>query len=232
MDLNFNNVEPETVRVPVSFEDALAKFRSEAGAMGLKVGEVLVNDEVQRVPIKDQKPGKLTGWYALHEVDGMVVGAFGDWREAGSWTRFISKDVQYISMSTQKLINERVEASRLEMEKRREEASTVAQERLEAPQMPEQIILILLLKASRRMAWVRLMDGCKCQYVIWKEKFYRRSRLMPLVLSYFRRAVTRLAFILLARIPIASLYAKATQPALQFMRRRACKFMFALVRRA
>ena len=132
MDLNFNNVEPETVRVPVSFEDALAKFRSEAGAMGLKVGEVLVNDEVQRVPIKDQKPGKLTGWYALHEVDGMVVGAFGDWREAGSWTRFVSKDVQYISMSTQKLINERLEASRLEMEKRREEASTVAQERLES----------------------------------------------------------------------------------------------------
>ena len=132
MDLNFNNVEPETVRVQVSFEDALAKFRSEAGAMGLKVGEVLVNDEVQRVPIKDQKPGKLTGWYALHEVDGMVVGAFGDWREAGSWTRFVSKDVQYISMSTQKLINERVEASRLEMEKRREEASTVAQERLES----------------------------------------------------------------------------------------------------
>ncbi len=64
-------------------ESPFEKFRKVLSEQGFFPDKIIVNGELQRFDTK--KPNDKSGWYVLHETNGHLFGAFGDWRNNESF---------------------------------------------------------------------------------------------------------------------------------------------------
>jgi putative DNA primase/helicase len=88
-----SRLQPEYESPPEQrFSDELANF-------GIVLKDTLRTGEIVRCPMRDQKKGKLNGWYIYFGTDyssGIAGGVYGDWRYAGEshyWSSISDRDM-------------------------------------------------------------------------------------------------------------------------------------------
>lgn len=55
----------------------LLQFSSALAGIGLLVDQVLIDNEIHRVPVQGKKG--LPGWYVAKDINGKLYGSYGDW---------------------------------------------------------------------------------------------------------------------------------------------------------
>lgn len=111
-----------------SFLDAMADMRlSPANSLTLDADGTIV-----RYAIKDDKKGKLNGWFVLYANMGIVAGAFGSWKtgESHSWCSKAKHEISQSEREALRLKYEEVKANRIKEQERIWKAVASKAERL------------------------------------------------------------------------------------------------------
>lgn len=106
-----------------------AEFAEAARAAGLRVDHVTPDGRVHRVPDADDKRGRASGWYVLHDGGDFFAGAFGSWR--GDWQQsWSSVDAGELDEAARaahaRAVDAMKRAAELEREQRQREAAVEA----------------------------------------------------------------------------------------------------------
>lgn len=100
---------------PMSYMQAEERFMALAAEVGLDLRDIHfgVTQDIVRVHTTDDKPGKRSGWYVIHEEQGLLYGALGNWRGDG-YVRFTGRDERNVDADLMRRIELKQEARRRE----------------------------------------------------------------------------------------------------------------------
>lgn len=126
--INLNLAEASVQRHPTQAE-AEARFMAIAAEIGLDTRDIHfgVTADLVRCATLDDKAGKRSGWYVIHEERGLLYGALGNWKTDHTYVKFIGRDERHIDDDTMRRIAEKQETRRREAaEMRRKNAAEAA----------------------------------------------------------------------------------------------------------
>lgn len=114
-DLNRAETANSTPRT-ASFADAERRFMDIASEIGLDLRDIHfgVTQDIVRVATNDDRAGKRSGWYVIHEEQGLLYGALGNWRSDHTYVKFTGRDERSIDSDLMRQIREKQEARRRE----------------------------------------------------------------------------------------------------------------------
>jgi phage/plasmid primase-like uncharacterized protein len=100
---------------PMSYAQAEERFMAAAVEVGLDLRDIHfgVTQDIVRVHTVDDKTGKRSGWYVIHEEQGLLYGALGNWKGDG-YVRFTGRDERTIDADLMRRIELKQEARRRE----------------------------------------------------------------------------------------------------------------------
>lgn len=97
--IDFNLVLAAAPR-SISFDEAERRFMELAASIGIDTRDINSfgpTDDVVRVDTMDDKRGKRSGWYCIHEEAGLLYGVLGNWK-TGEQTKFYGRDERQIDV--------------------------------------------------------------------------------------------------------------------------------------
>jgi len=97
--IDFNLVLAAAPR-SISFDEAERRFMELAASIGIDTRDINSfgpTDDVVRVDTIDDKRGKRSGWYCIHEEAGLLYGVLGNWK-TGEQTKFYGRDERQIDV--------------------------------------------------------------------------------------------------------------------------------------
>jgi phage/plasmid primase-like uncharacterized protein len=119
-DLNLAaTAQPRTV----SFAEAERRFMDLAGSVGIDTRDIQSfgpTDDIVRVATTQDKRGKRSGWYSVHEEAGLLYGIVGNW-QTGEQAKFYGRDERTIDdnlLRTMRLKQEMREREAAELKRR------------------------------------------------------------------------------------------------------------------
>lgn len=127
--INLNLAEATTNRAPTTQAEAESRFLAIAAEIGLDTRDINfgVTADIVRCAALDDKGGKRSGWYVIHEERGLLYGALGNWKTDHTYVKFIGRDERQIDDDTMRRIAEKQETRRREAsEMRRKNAAEAA----------------------------------------------------------------------------------------------------------
>lgn len=80
---------------------------------------------IHRFRVPDDKAGSLNGWYVLH-LDGIAAGAYGSWKDAGTWHQWSSREPANPLEAEQ--VRQRIEQARRQREAEQHQRQQAAAE--------------------------------------------------------------------------------------------------------
>lgn len=125
---NLNLAEASVQRHQTQAE-AEARFMALAAEIGLDTRDIHfgVTADLVRCATLDDKAGKRSGWYVIHEERGLMYGALGNWKTDHTYVKFVGRDERHIDDETMRRIAEKQETRRREAaELRRKNAAEAA----------------------------------------------------------------------------------------------------------
>jgi phage/plasmid primase-like uncharacterized protein len=113
---------------PPSAADAADRFYKQAAEIGLDTRSIEfgVTSDIVRVPTTDDKPGQRSGWYVLHEEQGLFFGAMGNWRQGYEYVKFTGRDAAMVDAELMRRVHEKQEARKREAEEYRRRSAAAA----------------------------------------------------------------------------------------------------------
>lgn len=112
-----------------SQQQAEERFLALAAEVGLDPRDIHfgVTEDIVRCHTMDDKPGKRSGWYVIHEEQGLLYGALGNWK-GDQYVRFTGREATQIADELMRSIEAKQEARRREAaEMRRRNAAEAAE---------------------------------------------------------------------------------------------------------
>lgn len=107
----------------LSFAEAERRFMDLAASVGIDTRDIQSfgpTDDIVRVATTQDKRGKRSGWYSLHEEAGLTYGIVGNW-QTGEQVKFYGRDVSQIDddlLRTMRIKQEAREREAAEMKRR------------------------------------------------------------------------------------------------------------------
>ncbi len=126
---DLNNAETSRTTVAPSFAEAQQRFMALAGEIGLDLRDIHFGhtDDIVRCATTDDRHGKRSGWYVIHEEQGLLYGALGNWKTDNAYVKFTGREASQIDADLMRRVTEKQEARQREAaEMRRQNALEVA----------------------------------------------------------------------------------------------------------
>lgn len=136
------NLAQSSAQQAPSRDEAERRFREAAAAVGVNVSGVQFDDtgdQIQRADTVDEKRGKASGWYVIHEEDGLFSGVVGNWK-TGEQASFWGKDEALVTEEERARQAARRKAAELKLAEERRVATLRARalvENLRTPCPPD-----------------------------------------------------------------------------------------------
>lgn len=115
---------------PVSHAEAERRFMDLAASIGIDTRDVSAfgpTDDIVRVATTQDKRGKRSGWYSLHEEAGVMYGIVGNW-QTGEQAKFFGREERHIDEDLRRTMRIKQDAARREAaEMKRRNAAEAAE---------------------------------------------------------------------------------------------------------
>lgn len=124
----------------ISLAEAERRFMDLAGSIGIDTRDIQSfgpTDDIVRVATTQDKRGKRSGWYSLHEEAGLLYGVVGNW-QTGEQVKFYGREVSHIDEDLLRTMRMKQEAREREAaELKRKNAAEAAEMIRHLPPCPE-----------------------------------------------------------------------------------------------
>lgn len=115
---------------PISHAEAERRFMDLAASIGIDTRDVAAfgpTDDIVRVATTQDKRGKRSGWYSLHEEAGILYGVVGNW-QTGEQAKFFGREERHIDEDLRRTMQIKQDAARREAaEAKRRNAAEAAE---------------------------------------------------------------------------------------------------------
>jgi putative DNA primase/helicase len=131
-DINYFDLNEAETGTSVSYtpsvQEAQDRFMQLAAEVGLDRRDIHfgVTEDIVRCATLDDKPGKKSGWYVIHEERGLMYGALGNWKSDAHYVTFTGRDAASIDSDLMRVITEKAEARKREAAELRRRAAQEA----------------------------------------------------------------------------------------------------------